>query len=258
MDNRQQQYLQNFRQVLVWSAERPTFTGVSAGAGTGVSTTTVTPMVQHRSALQQAVDDATAFASAHEGFDRAVRGLNAEAGRLRTELVQGKLVHVAAIARTAIPDVARMTEAFRTPRRTRKTEVLLATAEAMAKAGEQYKDELVRSGLSADFPEQIRNAAASLREVIDERKVNVVNRRGASRGFDEAIGRGRKAVDAMTALVKLGLQGDPATVAEWMQLRRIPRAGVRQNTGATAGAGAFASVPATAAVTAPVQGTRVA
>lgn len=261
MDNRQQQLHQNFRQILAWSAKRPTLTGITAGGDSSPSAAWSppdTPIARHFSALQQAVHDATARASEHEGFDRVVRGLNAEANALRRELFTNKMVHVAAIARTAIPDVARMTEALRTPRRTRKTEVLLATTEAMAQAVERYQDALVRSGLSANFPGQIRSVAAALKQVIDARKVNVVNRRGASKAFDEAIGRGRKAVDTLTALVKEQFRNDPATLAEWMQLRRIPKSGVRQHPGATAGARTGASTPVSAAPTAPVHDTRAA
>jgi hypothetical protein len=248
MHNRQQQLHQVFRQCLTWAAERFNLTGLLAGGDSSTPaffTTPATPIAEQCTVLQQAVGDATVCASEHERLDRDVRGLGAEATRLRRELVSNQMVHVATIARSAIPDVVRMTEALRTPRRTRKTEVLLAAAEAMATAGEKYMDKLVGSGLTADFPGQLRSAAAALKDTIDARKTSVVNRRGASKGLDEALGRGRKTVDRLTVLVKRELRNDPTAIGEWMQLRRIPKTAVRQATGASA--------PASAAATAPVQ-----
>jgi hypothetical protein len=261
MDNRQTQGLQNLRQILTWSAERPTLTGVIAGGTSSTpagSTTLATPIAKQFAVLQQAVNDATARASEHEGLDREIRGQGAEATRLRKELVSQQMVHVATIARSAIPDVAKITEALRTPRRTRNTETLIATAEAMAKAVEQYKEDLTGHGLSVDFPGQIRGAAAALKDTIDARNANVVNRKSASKGLDEALGRGRKTVDRLTVLLKQELRNDPTTVSAWMQLRRLPRVSVKAATGASAPAPAAPTAPATVAATAPVQQTQAA
>jgi hypothetical protein len=245
MDSREQQTLQTFRQILDWSAKRPNFAGVTPVEGSTPAGATVpaSPIALQLGMLREAVSDATARASEHEGLDREVLGLGAEIRTLRKGLVTDEMVHVATIARTAIPDVVRMTEALRTPRRTRRTETLLASAEAMAVAGEKYKDELVGSGLSADFPDRLRNTAVALKNAVDARRTSVVNRRGASNGFLEALGRGRKAVDRLTVIVKRELRDDPTTVSEWMQLRRIPR---RKAT-----AGAVTPVPVATTAPAP-------
>jgi hypothetical protein len=182
MDNRQQQSLQTFRQILDWSAERPNFAGVTPGEGStspAGATVPASPIALQLGVLREAVGTATARASEYEGLSRAVDGLAAEIKTLRKALIQDEFVHVATIARTAIPDVVQMTEALRTPRRTRRTETLLATAEAMAVAGEQYKEKLVGNGLSADFPDRLRSAATALRNAVDARRTGVVNRRGA-------------------------------------------------------------------------------
>jgi hypothetical protein len=230
MDTRQQQSLQTFRQILDWSAKRPNFAGATAGEGSTSpvgATVPASPIALQLGILRESVSTATARASEHEGLDREVLGLSAEIKSLRKGLIQDEMVHVATIARTAIPDVVRMTEALRTPRRTRRTETLLASAEAMAVAGQQYSEELVGSGLSADFPSQLRNKAAALQDAIDARRTTAVNRRGASKGFVEAIARGRKAVDRLTVVVKRELRDDPTTVSEWMQLRKLRKVAVR-------------------------------
>ena len=79
----------------------------------------------------------------------------------------------------------------------------------------------------------------------------MVNRRSASKGLDEALGRGRKAVERLTVLIKKELRNDPTTVGAWMQLRRLPR--VNGKAAARAAAPVSANAPVSPAVTAPVQ-----
>jgi hypothetical protein len=59
-------------------------------------------------------------------------------------------------------------------------------------------------------------------------------------------------VDTLTVLIKRQLKGDKATIAWWMQLRRVPIVGVRAPSGTVVPAPVPAPVPA---VPAPVQAT---
>jgi hypothetical protein len=294
MNARQQNTLSTFQRIQAWLAERPGLTGISAGASSTTpagstspatsatpagptapagTTTTITPIGEQSVLLDAAVSDAEAQFASENGLTRDIIGLGSEARTLRTNLISNEMVHVATIARVAIPDVVRMTEAFRVPKVSRKTATLLAAAEGMAKAGEQYKDKLVAGGLPADFPAQLRAAAAALQDAVDTRGKSVANRVGASKHFHEALVSGRKAVDSLTVLIKRQLKGDKATIAEWMQLRRILKVGVRVPAGTTVPASVPATVPAvpatvpatapatapvTAAVTASEQQSRVA
>ncbi|MFI5311029.1 MAG: hypothetical protein ACHQQ3_07335 [Gemmatimonadales bacterium] len=257
MNNHQQQVQSTNRRIISWAPEHPDITSIilvgssSTPARTialAPSTTPATPIAEQLLLLEKSVNDAEAAASEFEGINRSVLGLGAEIITLRTDLVSHQMVHVATIARTAIPDVVRMTEALRTPRVTRKTEVLLSSAEAMAKAGEQYQAQLVAAGLAADFPAQLRGAAASLKSAIDSRGALVATRTGEARKFQEAIVRGRKAVDTVTVLIKRQFKGDASVIDQWMQLRRVPKSGVKQ-----AVASAPAATPATVPASSPAQ-----
>ena len=258
MNAKQQNTLGTFQQCQAWLAERPDVTGIVPSAATGVTTggssipaqstapaaTTLTPIGEQVALLNAAVNQATAEAAAFDGLSRTVLGLGSEAITLRRELISNQMVHVATIARTAIPDVVRMTEAFRVPKVSRKNGTLLAAAESMAKAGEEYKSQLVASGLSADFLEELRSAASALRDVIQTRGTTVADRVGATTAFHEAMVRGRKAVDTITVLIKRQFKGDRATVDSWMQLRRIRKVGARTQAGATVPAALAATTPA--------------
>jgi hypothetical protein len=252
MNSRQQNTLSTFKRIQDWLAQRPEITGITVSAGTaGGSSTTPTSIGAQSLLLDAALNDAVAAGANQDGLSRSILGLGAETKTLRTQLISDEMVHVATIARQAIPDVVRMTEAFRVPRVTRKTEALLAAAESMAKAGEQYKDKLVAGGLSADFPAELRSAAAALNDVVTSRGSDVANRKGASTSFHEALVRGRKAVDTLTVLIKRQLKGDKATIASWTLLRRIPIVGVRTPSGTVVPAPVPVTVPAASA---PVQG----
>jgi hypothetical protein len=272
MNARLQNTLSTFKRIQEWLAQRPELTGITAGAssttpaGTTSPATSTTPAPSSLPAgstsptsigaqsllLDAAVNDAVAAGADQDGLSRSILGLGAETKTLRTQLISDQMVHVATIARQAIPDVVRMTEAFRVPHITRKTETLLAAAESMAKAGEQYKDKLVAGGLSADFPAELRSAAAALDDAVKSRGSDVANRKGASTSFHEALKRGRKAVETLTAIIKRQLKGDKATIASWMLLRRVPIVGVRAPSGTVVSAPVPVIVPA---VPAPVHAT---
>jgi hypothetical protein len=225
MDNRKQKALDAFRRARAWLSERPELTGAGAG-GSAVDAGT-TAIAQQFAALDSAVSDATAHEVEWNRLDRTVRGLDRKTQGLRKGLVSGQMVHVATIARVAIPDAVEVTEAFRAPRRTRHTHTLIAAAEAMADASDQYETELTGGGLTAGFPAELRAATDALKKAVDDRGTAIADRRIASKAFDEALARGRGAVDALTVGIKRKLRGDGATIAGWMQLRRVAGVGVR-------------------------------
>lgn len=258
MNSRQQNTLATFKRIQAWLAERPELTGVVAGASTATTagsnppapSTAPTSIGAQSLLLDAAVNDAVSAGAVQDGLSRSILGLGAESRTLRTQLISDQMVHVATIARQAIPDVVRLTEAFRVPKVTRKTEALLAAAESMAQAGEQYKDQLVAGGLSADFPAELRSAAAAVDAAVKSRGGDVADRKGASTSFHEALVRCRKAVDTLTVLIKRQFKGDKSTIAAWTQLRRIPIVGVRAPSGTVVPAPVPVTVPA---VPTPVQ-----
>ncbi|MFI5310781.1 MAG: hypothetical protein ACHQQ3_06080 [Gemmatimonadales bacterium] len=276
MNAQQQQALSTFRSIDAWGAEHPDITGVtsSASAATGnapgassatptgtsapaTSTTTTTSIGEQFALLHAAVNDAAAAAADQETLNRTILGLSAQAQQQRVELMSNQMVHVATIARTAIPDAVKMTEALRTPRKSRKTETLFSAAEAMATAGEQYKDALVASGLDANFPDELRGAAIALKNTVDERDRAVADRKGTEKAYSAALVRCRKAVDTLTVQIKRQFKGDRATVATWMQLRRIPKVKVQNPTGARVPVALPTSAPATVPATVPAPATAV-
>ena len=190
----QENTLQAFRRMKGWLAAHPEL-------GTG-SPEADAPLVQQSAALGAVVQQITNRAAQQEAAGRASKGSTAESSMLRVELIKHHMQPVADMAKASIPDVVRMTETLRMPQFRLATEKLIATAEAMAKSGEQFKSTLVERGLPKDFVEQLRTVAGDYKRAVDSRGQQVANRRGAAAGIEEAL-------------------------AEWNQLKRVTLRGAR-------------------------------
>ena len=94
------------------------------------------------------------------------------------------------------------------------TERLLAAAEAMATAAEQYTAILIERGLPADFVVQLRGAAEGIRHAVDE---------------------GRKLILSLSVLVARRLRGNDVAPAECNQLKRVTLQGSRSIKDTSAG-----------------------
>ena len=215
----QENTLQAFRRMKGWLAAHPEL-------GTG-SPEADAPLVQQSAALGAVVQQITNRAAQQEAAGRASKGSTAESSMLRVELIKHHMQPVADMAKASIPDVVRMTETLRMPQFRLATEKLIATAEAMAKSGEQFKSTLVERGLPKDFVEQLRTVAGDYKRAVDSRGQQVANRRGAVAGIEEALAEGRKLVLSLSVIINRRLRSDSAALAEWNQLKRVTLRGAR-------------------------------
>lgn len=230
MNAYQKRTLQAFRRVQAWLAAHPDLGAtpqaarpllVPGGGGiTGGSTTVTTAAARHATALNATVEALTGLAAEEEAQNRAVRGAEADTARLKWELVTREMRHVTLIAKSAIPDVVKMTAALRPPVQ-KDHEGILAAADAMGKAAAQYKDILVERGLPSDFIEELRKATDALRKAIDARGIAIGQRRKAGEALRDVFLRGKRVVDALTVVVARRYRDDIATIAEWNQVRRV-------------------------------------
>ncbi len=220
MNKRQQNTLQTFRAALEWLAGCPDLTGVGAAA--------LTPIGVQAAAFATAVDDASAAAAEQEHSRREAKGSVALAKKLRKELVSNQMVHVATIARSALPYDAKMVEALRVRHTRRSARYQLTAAEAMAVAAGKYRDALVKGGLTEDIPATFRKAAASFEQAIGARAMAVSTRTGATARAHGALLLGRRKLELLTALLKRALRNDKPRFVAWMQVRRVAKVAVRR------------------------------
>ncbi|HVT39694.1 MAG TPA: hypothetical protein VHE78_11655 [Gemmatimonadaceae bacterium] len=224
MNSQQERTLQAFRRMQGWLAAQPEL-------ATGPSSAADTPLARQVAALGVVVQQFTTRAAQQQSAGRGGKGSTAEARVLRVELIKQHMQPVADMAKAVIPDVVRMTEALRLPGIRLSTERLLAAAEAMAKAAEQYKTQLVQRGLPPDFVEQLRGVAAAYKQAIDARGQHIANGRGATEGLATARAEGRKLVLSLSVIINKRLRGDSVALAEWNQLKRVTLKGARPSVG---------------------------
>ena len=242
MNAKQKRVLQSFRRAQSWLAARPELTTtapnrpqlatdapVPSGSATG---STPSALGEHVAALDTVVESVTSLAAEQETHRRGSKGSTAEATRLRAELLEQHIRPVADLAKLAIPDIVRMTEALRRPKARIDAEGLLAAADAMAKASAEFAEVLVQRGLPADFVAQLQGAAEDYRGAIDAGGEARGSRHGATEGLHDALGRGRKIVAALTVLVTRTLRTAPQALAEWRQMSRVTLKGVQPDVSA--------------------------
>ena len=245
MKSGQKRTLQSFRRVMDWIFAWLGITTAAPGTNTAAGTSTATPapaagtpaanltaaqvaaMQVQLSTLHGVVQNVTAAAAEQDAQAKVSLGATAQAQALRAELLVHHMRPIAKLAKVAIPDVVKMEVALKAPAADRDTEALLASAEAMAKASEHYRDTLIARGLPVDFVEQLRTVAAAYKQEFDARGQAKGAVTKATTVVRTDIVSGRKAVEAMSVIVTKALRNDPATLAQWHQIKRVTIKGVQ-------------------------------
>lgn len=135
---------------------------------------------------------------------------------LRIEHMQPIAV-IAGSKLAATPDISKM----RLPRASVGTQRLLAAAEAMAGAAEQYKQVFLNEQLPQDFIEQLRAAADAVRKAALERDASRAALVQATSGVDEQIVRGRAVVKVLNGLVLKQLARQTELLRGWRFMKHV-------------------------------------
>jgi hypothetical protein len=115
----------------------------------------------------------------------------------------------------------RLPEALKLPKSGIGVTKLLAAAEAMIKAARGFEAKFVANGRPADFIAQFEAAIAGLNEVLSARGTLLGTHIGARKGIYVMLRRGRRAVDRLDAVVRVGFEGDPVTLEKWRVAKRV-------------------------------------
>lgn len=180
-----------------------------------------------------------------EHQDRVGNGASAVVQQLRLELRQDHLVPIAAMARTVVTVTPELEVALRVPRYDAVDAKMLASANAIAKIGEEHKDLLVQHGLPATFLDDLSAAAAKLQAAVEERRQAKSRRVGATKGIKIQLKAGRLIVQALDIVITRAVRSEPDLLAEWKNAKRVTRKAVRS----TVAENAPPAAPVTATVT---------
>lgn len=213
MNDHQRRVLQSFRRVQDFLDAHPIGGNPSSAA-------------RHRVALDEAVrrieENAVGqYAARSEGSSDSRRG-----ERLRQAMRAEQLKPIVRVARALAAEHPELATLTKLPPVQADTVSLLAAAGAIADAAAPHEALLVENGLPADFLAQLRAAIAELRDGMDDRGNSVRRRAGATAAIDEALDRGRRAIQLIGTMVERAAKTDPQLMAEWRSASRVtPKVG---------------------------------
>jgi len=163
---------------------------------------------------------------------------------LCTKLRDHHLRPIVAIAKAEMKELPGIEKALRLPPATLGVTQLVAEAEAIGKAVQQYRDAFVKNGRPADFLEKLTAATNEVVQSTLGRAKNVGRKVGAKAGIEQQARRGRAAVDMLDTIVKVVFEGNDPVLRAWEVAKRVK---------ALPGGGAPATAPAPAPVAAEVK-----
>jgi hypothetical protein len=177
--------------------------------------------------LRQELDDVlgqlTASAAAQEAITKQSQVQTTEIHRLRTALRDGHLKPIVRMSRTMKLQISGTHITFRLPVFKVDSERLAAAGDAMVTALKVVGPEFVARGFAANFVEQLSTATKALRDAIDQRSAQLSRRTGTTAAMERDGTRLTQLVRVIEALVRPVINTDPALLAAWENVVRLPR-----------------------------------
>jgi hypothetical protein len=208
MNAYQERVVQSFRRVEGWFAANPQYVAANPALGTQVE------------ALSGIVSRLSDHVTAQDTEHAQSLLISKDETEKRREVVAHHMTPIAKVAR-ALRGTVEGIGVLVLPKPHVSTPEIIRAATAMAEKAELHKDVLVKSGLPADFIEQLQQAAAVLKASVDGRGLARASRAAATRGVESELGDARRVVAIIDAVVTRSIHSEPAKLAEWEQLKRV-------------------------------------
>jgi hypothetical protein len=209
MDERQKQVLDAFDRVRAFVGEHPV-EGTPSYGGAVATLDEVVPQLREYAGLELA---------GHQLRQVESRRQAEMIARIRTD----HLRTIVGIAKTQIePDAEkRLPAAFRMPSVNIRATRMLQVCDAMVEAAKPFEAQFVSAGLAPDFLAQLQAARDELAAALHGRARQVGTHVGARKGLEVQLGRGRRAVDRLDAVVRTRFASDPTVLAKWRAAKRV-------------------------------------
>jgi len=140
---------------------------------------------------------------------------------LCTKLRDHHLRPIVVIAKAEMRELPGIEKALLLPPGTLGVTKLVAEAEAIRKAAEQYKEAFVKNGRPADFLDQLTAAIAAVTQSTMGRAKNVGRQVGAKAGIAQQARRGRDAVAMLDSIVRVVFEGNDPVLRAWAVAKRV-------------------------------------
>jgi hypothetical protein len=204
-----------------------------------------------RRRLADVIAQLSIHASDQTGNALAAQGATRKQKALRTTLLRDHMAPISRIARVDLPQTPEL-EPLRMPQGKPTAQRLAAAAYGMTQAAAPFAEVFTSAGLPVDFIAQLNAAADAMLLSLSERSQHRGRLRGATIGLKTTLATGRKIVHVLDAFVRTALRDDPALLANWNHVKRVPRPAGRSSTAAQPPAASGPETPA-----APAAGTSV-
>jgi hypothetical protein len=179
-----------------------------------------------KTGARQRLSDAIAALSGHAtgqtGSHLAAQGATQKKRQLRGALIRDHMAPIARVARADLPSTVEL-RPFKMPRGRPTAEKLVALATGMGAAAQPFSDVFTSAGLPVDFITQLSEAADALVGTIASRANSRGSRTQATQGLKTSLSEGRRIVHILDAFVQTALVNDPALLANWNLVKRVPK-----------------------------------
>ena len=175
------------------------------------------------------LDDAIAGLSSHV-VEQSERSIEAREATRKQRSARTVLLakHMRPIARVAVHKLAPNPDsALRMPKGRPRSEDLITAARKMAQAVEPHTSVFVAAALQPDFVQQLHTAADVMEAALAYRPQIRGKVKGATQGIRAQLAPGRRIVHVLDALIQIALANDPALLANWNAVKRVPKTRVR-------------------------------
>src|SRR5512146_1868406 len=173
-----------------------------------------------RAALDQLVNELGAHTADQTGGTLQAQGATQQYRAHRAALLRDHMKPIAKIARAELPNSPAV-QPMRMPRGHPTAQRLATLADGRAQAAVPFADVFVKSGRPADFVKQLTDAADAMLRTLGDRNESRARRRGATKGIETQLSRGRKIVAVIDSFVHSALASDPVLLAHWNVVKRV-------------------------------------
>ncbi|MEO8228120.1 MAG: hypothetical protein ABI637_11830 [Gemmatimonadota bacterium] len=161
---------------------------------------------------------------------RQVRSATARKSELRTFLTETQLDHLSKVGRLAARELPNLKETFAFSHRKAPYVLFRTTAEALAMAGEKYKDVLLKYGLSATALDDLRQKLAEFDAASEAGMQGRLQHIGASSRLQKIAAEITRIVAGMDGVVRFQFRDQPNVLDAWDRASSVITIAAQQDT----------------------------
>ena len=184
--------------------------------------------------LESALEDLERNSALEEALRHQSQGARTAVDATLRQLRRRHLTKVVAVARAHRGVMPGIEKALVMPKASAPVSAQLLSAEGIRDTVAKYEPVFVKFGCKPDFRERISAAIELVERAAETQAVMLRDKTGARRAIEDAIQRGRDALNILDSTVREVFEGQPAVLRKWDAVKRIKQLPVRTDDGSLA------------------------